>query len=166
MYQAGDVRVENVPDPVLREPTDAIVRVTSACICGSDLWPYQSMPASDEGRRMGHEFIGIVEEVGAEVARLRARRPRRGAVRVGGQHVRLLHRGPAGRVPSRRRVGRTGRGRRPGRGGARAAGAGHAGEASRRPGLCADAVAADAVRRVLHRPPRRRQPPESARATR
>ena len=68
MYKAGDVRVENVPDPVLREPTDAIVRVTSACICGSDLWPYQSMPANEQGRRMGHEFIGIVEEVGSEVS--------------------------------------------------------------------------------------------------
>ena len=68
MYQAGDVRVESVPDPVLHEPTDAIVRVTSACICGSDLWPYQSMPANEQGRRMGHEFIGIVEEVGAEVS--------------------------------------------------------------------------------------------------
>jgi threonine dehydrogenase-like Zn-dependent dehydrogenase len=67
MYQAGDVRVENVPDPVLREPSDAIVQVTSACICGSDLWPYQSMPANEQGRRMGHEFIGIVEEVGSEV---------------------------------------------------------------------------------------------------
>jgi threonine dehydrogenase-like Zn-dependent dehydrogenase len=64
MYQAGDVRVENVPDPVLREQTDAIVRVISACICGSDLWPYQSMPFKEQGRRMGHEFIGIVEEVG------------------------------------------------------------------------------------------------------
>ena len=68
MYQAGDVRVESVPDPVLHEPTDAIVRVTSACICGSDLWPYQSMPPNEQGRRMGHEFIGIVEEVGAEVS--------------------------------------------------------------------------------------------------
>jgi threonine dehydrogenase-like Zn-dependent dehydrogenase len=67
MYEAGDVRVENVPDPVLKNPTDAIVRVTSACICGSDLWPYQSMPHKDGGRRMGHEFIGIVEDVGAEV---------------------------------------------------------------------------------------------------
>jgi threonine dehydrogenase-like Zn-dependent dehydrogenase len=67
MYQAGDVRVETVPDPVLREPTDAIVRVASACICGSDLWPYQSMPANEQGRRMGHEFIGVVEEVGSEV---------------------------------------------------------------------------------------------------
>jgi threonine dehydrogenase-like Zn-dependent dehydrogenase len=70
MYQAGDVRVETVPDPVLREPTDAIVRVTSACICGSDLWPYQSMKPSAEGRRMGHEFIGIVDEVGTEVSGL------------------------------------------------------------------------------------------------
>ena len=67
MYQAGDVRVTDVPDPVLQNPTDAIVRVTSACICGSDLWPYQSLPATSEGRRMGHEFIGIVEEVGKDV---------------------------------------------------------------------------------------------------
>jgi len=70
MYEAGDVRVENVPDPVLKDPTDAVVRVTSACICGSDLWPYQSMPHKDGGRRMGHEFIGIVEDVGADVAGL------------------------------------------------------------------------------------------------
>jgi len=67
MYQAGGVRVETVPDPVLREPTDAIVRVTAACICGSDLWPYQSMPANEQGRRMGHEFIGIVEAIGSDV---------------------------------------------------------------------------------------------------
>ena len=67
MYEAGDVRVVDVPDPVLQNPTDAIVRVTSACICGSDLWPYQSLPATSEGRRMGHAFIGIVEEVGREV---------------------------------------------------------------------------------------------------
>ncbi len=71
MYGAGDVRIENVPDPVLRQPTDAIVRVTSACICGSDLWPYGSMPHSELGRRMGHEFIGIVEELGSEVSGFR-----------------------------------------------------------------------------------------------
>ncbi len=46
MYQAGDVRVENVADPALREPTDAIVRITRSCICGSDLWPYRSMAPS------------------------------------------------------------------------------------------------------------------------
>jgi threonine dehydrogenase-like Zn-dependent dehydrogenase len=71
MYKAGDVRVEDVPDPVIRQQTDAIVRITRSCICGSDLWPYQSMPVNDEGRRMGHEFIGVVEETGAEVSTLK-----------------------------------------------------------------------------------------------
>ena len=67
MYGAGDVRVENVPDAQIKESTDALVVVTRAAICGSDLWPYKGMQASDEGRRMGHEFIGIVEAVGAHV---------------------------------------------------------------------------------------------------
>jgi threonine dehydrogenase-like Zn-dependent dehydrogenase len=70
MYGAGDVRVENVPNPTLREPTDAIVRITAGCICGSDLWPYASKPATESGARMGHEFVGIVEELGAEVTGL------------------------------------------------------------------------------------------------
>jgi threonine dehydrogenase-like Zn-dependent dehydrogenase len=68
MHGAGDVRVEEVPDPRLREPTDAVVRVLRGCICGSDLWPYRSMPPSPEGRRIGHEFLGVVEETGAEVS--------------------------------------------------------------------------------------------------
>jgi threonine dehydrogenase-like Zn-dependent dehydrogenase len=72
MYGAGDVRVENVPDPVLREPTDAVVRVLLSCICGSDLWPYGSLPSSEHGRRMGHEFLGVVEEIGSDVAGLSA----------------------------------------------------------------------------------------------
>src|SRR3954469_9017481 len=67
MYAAHDVRVETVPDAGLKAPTDALVRVTRACICGSDLWPYNSMAASDSGNRMGHEFIGLVEDVGAAV---------------------------------------------------------------------------------------------------
>lgn len=67
MYGAGDVRIENVPDPKLVEPTDAIVRVTHACICGSDLWPYKSRKPSDAAVRMGHEFIGVVEDVGTRV---------------------------------------------------------------------------------------------------
>ena len=71
MYAAGDVRVENVPDPGIVEPTDALLRVTRACICGSDLWPYNQMARTDTGRRMGHEFIGIVEEVGADVRTVR-----------------------------------------------------------------------------------------------
>jgi len=67
MYAAGDVRVEKVPDARLVEPTDALVRITHACICGSDLWPYKKMARSDVGNRMGHEFIGLVEAVGADV---------------------------------------------------------------------------------------------------
>jgi threonine dehydrogenase-like Zn-dependent dehydrogenase len=71
MHAAGDVRIEDVPDPALVEPTDAILRVTRACICGSDLWPYVSMERSETGQSMGHEAIGIVEELGAEVRTLR-----------------------------------------------------------------------------------------------
>ena len=71
MYGAGDVRVENVPDPQIKERTDALLRVTWACICGSDLWPYQQMEKSNSGRRMGHEFIGIVEDVGRDVRTVR-----------------------------------------------------------------------------------------------
>ncbi|GAA3221144.1 zinc-binding dehydrogenase [Dactylosporangium siamense] len=67
MYGAGDVRMETVPDPVLRQPTDAVVRVVASCICGSDLWPFGSMPRSEQGRRMGHEFLGVVEDVGTAV---------------------------------------------------------------------------------------------------
>ena len=67
MYGAGDVRVEDVPDARLIDPTDALVRVTRAAICGSDLWPYKSLPRDDAGRRMGHEFIGVIEAVGADV---------------------------------------------------------------------------------------------------
>src|SRR2546426_11378275 len=67
MYGAGDVRIENVPDPSIIEPTDAIIRVVRACICGSDLWPYNSMARGETGQSMGHEAIGVVEETGADV---------------------------------------------------------------------------------------------------
>jgi len=72
MYGAGEVRVDDVPDARLVEPTDALVTVTRAAICGSDLWPYKSMEHSETGRRMGHEFIGVVEDVGPEVRTLKA----------------------------------------------------------------------------------------------
>jgi threonine dehydrogenase-like Zn-dependent dehydrogenase len=68
MYGSGDVRVETVPDPELRLATDALVRVVRSCICGSDLHPYHSMPASAEGRPMGHEFLGVVEDTGSDVS--------------------------------------------------------------------------------------------------
>jgi hypothetical protein len=67
MYGAGDVRIENVPDARVAEPTDAVVAVTHGCICGSDLWPYKSMEPSESGRPMGHEAIGVVEAVGSDV---------------------------------------------------------------------------------------------------
>jgi threonine dehydrogenase-like Zn-dependent dehydrogenase len=76
MYGAGDVRVETVPDATLVEPTDALVRVTRAAICGSDLWPYGSMQPTGRGQRMGHEFIGVVESAGADVRTMK-----------GGDHV-------------------------------------------------------------------------------
>jgi hypothetical protein len=71
MYKAGEVRVETVPDAALVEPTDAVIRVTRACICGSDLWPYNDLEPTPEGRLMGHEAIGVVEEVGREVRTLK-----------------------------------------------------------------------------------------------
>jgi len=71
MYGAGDVRVENVPDATVSEPTDAVVRVTRACICGSDLWPYKTMEHTEGGRAMGHEAIGVVDAVGADVGTLK-----------------------------------------------------------------------------------------------
>ncbi|MFC7731183.1 zinc-binding dehydrogenase [Actinomadura keratinilytica] len=71
MYGAGDVRVADVPDARITAPTDALVRVLLAGVCGSDLWMYRKMAPSERGFRMGHEFVGVVEEVGAEVTAVR-----------------------------------------------------------------------------------------------
>ncbi len=67
MYEAGAVRVENVPDAAIVVPTDAVIRVTRACVCGSDLWPYKTMAPTPSGRAMGHEAIGVVEAVETDV---------------------------------------------------------------------------------------------------
>lgn len=67
LYKAGDVRVETVPDAAIVEPTDAVMRVSRACICGSDLWPYKELEPTPAGRPMGHEAIGVVESVGNQV---------------------------------------------------------------------------------------------------
>jgi threonine dehydrogenase-like Zn-dependent dehydrogenase len=72
LHGAGDVRIATVPDAGIVEPTDALLAVTRACICGSDLWPYKSMEPSETGRPMGHEAVGVVEAVGADVRTLRA----------------------------------------------------------------------------------------------
>src|SRR4051794_15945894 len=71
MHKAHDVRIENVPDPAIVEPTDAIIRVARACICGSDLWPYNDMQRSETVQSMGHEAIGVVEDVGRDVRTVR-----------------------------------------------------------------------------------------------
>src|SRR5256885_10071405 len=71
MHSAGDVRIEDVPDPSIVEPSDAVLRVTRGCICGSDLWPYASMQPSETGQTMGHEALGVVEDAGAEVRTLK-----------------------------------------------------------------------------------------------
>jgi threonine dehydrogenase-like Zn-dependent dehydrogenase len=71
MYGAGDVRIENVSDAAITEPTDALVRVTRACICGSDLWPYKDLQPGDPSRVMGHEAIGVVEDIGSEVGNIK-----------------------------------------------------------------------------------------------
>src|SRR4051812_22562999 len=72
MYGPGDVRVEDVPEPSIVEPTDAVIRIVRACVCGSDLWPYRGADAFDWPAAMGHEYVGIVEEVGADVSDVKA----------------------------------------------------------------------------------------------
>jgi threonine dehydrogenase-like Zn-dependent dehydrogenase len=71
LYGTGDVRVETVPDAGITDPTDALVVVNRACICGSDLWPYNLLEHTDAGRRMGHEAIGTIDAVGADVRTLK-----------------------------------------------------------------------------------------------
>ncbi|MFT4187976.1 MAG: zinc-dependent alcohol dehydrogenase family protein [Aeromicrobium sp.] len=68
LHAPGDIRVETLPDPDLRDDTDAIVRVVASCVCGSDLWPYRGADHAGEPRQIGHEFVGVVEQVGSAVA--------------------------------------------------------------------------------------------------
>jgi threonine dehydrogenase-like Zn-dependent dehydrogenase len=70
LHATKDVRLEDVPDPSVQLPTDALVRVTASCVCGSDLWPYRGQPEVSAPRRIGHEFVGIVEDVGSDVTTL------------------------------------------------------------------------------------------------
>ena len=73
IHGTHDIRVSSdVPDPVIRDDTDAIVRVLRSCICGSDLWPYNSADDNPQGDRIGHEFLGVIEEVGSGVRNRRA----------------------------------------------------------------------------------------------
>jgi threonine dehydrogenase-like Zn-dependent dehydrogenase len=71
MHAPGDVRVEERPDPEILDATDAIIRVSAACVCGSDLWPYRGVEDLEWPAPMGHEYAGVVEEVGSEVETIR-----------------------------------------------------------------------------------------------
>ncbi len=71
LHAPGDVRVEDRPDPAIEQPTDAVIRLAASCVCGSDLWPYRGIEAVDGPSPMGHEYVGVVEEVGSEVTTLR-----------------------------------------------------------------------------------------------
>ncbi|MFI5428640.1 alcohol dehydrogenase catalytic domain-containing protein [Aeromicrobium sp. UC242_57] len=67
LHAARDIRLDDVPTPQILADTDAIVRVVAACICGSDLWPYRGVNEVTEPLRIGHDFVGVVEQVGATV---------------------------------------------------------------------------------------------------
>jgi threonine dehydrogenase-like Zn-dependent dehydrogenase len=71
IYGPRDIRFEERPDPQIVEPTDAIIRMSATCVCGSDLWPYRGIDRITEPRPMGHEYAGIVEEVGNEVKNIK-----------------------------------------------------------------------------------------------
>ena len=95
LYGPRDVRFEERPDPTIVEPTDAIIRLPATCVCGSDLWPYRGADPVTQPTPMGHEYVGIVEEVGSEVTYDQARPVRRRLVLRLGQHLRDL----PGRLP-------------------------------------------------------------------
>ena len=71
LHAPGDVRVENRPDPTIEQPTDAIIRLAATCVCGSDLWPYRGIEDVAGPAPMGHEYVGVVEEVGSDVRNLK-----------------------------------------------------------------------------------------------
>jgi threonine dehydrogenase-like Zn-dependent dehydrogenase len=71
LYAPGDVRVEEREDPKIIEPTDAILRLSATCVCGSDLWPYRGIEAVEGPSPIGHEYVGIVQEVGSQVTTIR-----------------------------------------------------------------------------------------------
>jgi len=71
IHAPGDVRYEQREDPRIEEPTDAVVRLTATCVCGSDLWDYRGMNRVDRPRPMGHEYVGVVEQVGDAVRQVK-----------------------------------------------------------------------------------------------
>jgi threonine dehydrogenase-like Zn-dependent dehydrogenase len=71
LYGPGDVRFEERPTPAITQPTDAVIKIAAACVCGSDLWPYRGINVIDKPTPMGHEYCGVVEEVGSAVTKVK-----------------------------------------------------------------------------------------------
>ncbi len=71
IHAPGDIRVEDLPEPQIEQPTDAVIRLAATCVCGSDLWPYRGLNPVKEPHPIGHEYVGTVEQVGAEVRTVR-----------------------------------------------------------------------------------------------
>src|SRR5687768_8403423 len=72
IHAPGDIRLEERPAPTITEPTQAIVKVVAGCVCGSDLWPYRGENPIEAGSTIGHECVGIIEEVGGDVRDFRS----------------------------------------------------------------------------------------------
>jgi threonine dehydrogenase-like Zn-dependent dehydrogenase len=68
LHAPGDIRVDQRPDPTIEQPPTRVIRLSATCVCGSDLWPYRGIEKVDGPAPMGHEYVGIVEEVGATSA--------------------------------------------------------------------------------------------------
>src|SRR5688572_29417422 len=71
LHGPGDIRFDEVPEPTISKPTDAIIRIAATCVCGSDLWPYRGIQPGASPTRMGHEYCGYVEEVGGAVTSIK-----------------------------------------------------------------------------------------------
>ena len=71
IHSPGNIRVENLPDPEIQQPTDAVIRTVATCVCGSDLWDYRGINPVTQPTPMGHEYVGVVEQVGAEVTNIK-----------------------------------------------------------------------------------------------
>jgi threonine dehydrogenase-like Zn-dependent dehydrogenase len=95
LHAPGDVRVEDRPDPTIEQPTDAVIRLAATCVCGSDLWPYRGIEAVHGPAPMGHEYVGIVEQVGSDVRSIRPGQFVVGSFFASDKHLRDL----PGRLP-------------------------------------------------------------------
>ena len=71
IYAPGDIRLEDRADPTIEHPSDAVIRMSATCVCGSDLWDYRGINPVEQPSPMGHEYVGIVEEVGSEVTSIK-----------------------------------------------------------------------------------------------